>query len=77
MTKGGAIVDSCNERSIQYGSSSPTRFIRLFVQNPIIANLLMIAIIVLGSLAFIALPRELMSKVSFNWVFLYTAYPSP
>ena len=50
-------------------------FIRLFVRNPVMANLLMVAVIVIGGLSFISLPRELMSNISFNWVFLTTTYP--
>ena len=48
---------------------------RLSVKNPVIANLLMISIIVLGSLSFVGLPRELMSEISLNWVFIITPYP--
>lgn len=48
---------------------------RLSVRNPVPANLLMIAVVILGLLAFASLPRELMSDVSFNWVFIITAYP--
>ncbi len=50
-------------------------FIRLFVRNPVVANLLMVAVLVLGTLSFIGLPRELISEISFNWIFLTTAYP--
>ncbi|MCP4603094.1 MAG: efflux RND transporter permease subunit [Proteobacteria bacterium] len=48
---------------------------RLSVKNPVVANLLMITIIVLGTLSFIGLPRELMSEISLNWVFIITPYP--
>jgi multidrug efflux pump len=48
---------------------------RLSVKNPVAANLLMITIIVLGTLSFIGLPRELMSEISLNWVFIITPYP--
>ena len=50
-------------------------FIRLFVRNPVLANLIMFAVVVLGILSFISLPRELMSNISFNWIFLTTPYP--
>lgn len=49
--------------------------IRLFVRNPVVANLLMVAVFVLGSLSFIGLPRELMSEISFHWVFISILYP--
>ncbi|MCP4677002.1 MAG: efflux RND transporter permease subunit, partial [Deltaproteobacteria bacterium] len=48
---------------------------RLAVRNPVAANLLMLAIIVLGLFSFIKLPREQMSEASFNWVFIITVYP--
>jgi multidrug efflux pump len=48
---------------------------RLAVRNPVAANLLMLAIVVLGVISFIKLPRELMSEASFNWVFIVTVYP--
>ena len=38
-------------------------FVRLFVRNPVVANLLMVAVFVLGGLSFIGLPRELMSEI--------------
>jgi len=48
---------------------------RFSVRNPVPVNLLMIAVLVLGSIAFVALPRELMSDFSFNWVFISKPYP--
>ena len=50
--------------------------IRLSVRNPVLANLLMITLTVIGVLAFIDLPRELMPKISFNWAFIITPYPN-
>ena len=41
---------------------------RLSVRNPVPVNLLMLAIIVVGTVTLIRLPRELMSDISFNWV---------
>lgn len=49
--------------------------IRYSVNNPLIVNLLMVAIIVLGVFSLVNLPRELMPKVSFNWAFVFTVYP--
>jgi CzcA family heavy metal efflux pump len=48
---------------------------RLSVRNPVPVNLLMVAILVLGTISLLALPRELMSDVSFNWVFIIKPYP--
>ncbi len=48
---------------------------RLAVRNPVVANLLMVAILFLGTLSFIRLPRELMSEMSLNWAFIITVYP--
>ena len=48
---------------------------RLSVNNPVPVNLLMIAIIVVGCVSFMMLPREMMSDVSFNWAFIIKPYP--
>ena len=48
---------------------------RFSVRNPVPVNLLMVAVLVLGTLSFVALPRELMSDFSFNWVFIIKPYP--
>ncbi|TKJ41664.1 hypothetical protein CEE37_03600 [candidate division LCP-89 bacterium B3_LCP] len=50
--------------------------IRLAVNNPVLANLLMVTLTLLGVLAFMDLPRELMPKISFNWAFIVTPYPN-
>lgn len=50
--------------------------IRLSVRNPVLSNLLMITLTVLGVLAFVDLPREMMPKISFNWAFIVTPYPN-
>ncbi|MFH1733678.1 MAG: efflux RND transporter permease subunit [bacterium] len=50
--------------------------IRLSVRNPVLSNLLMITLTVLGVLAFLDLPREMMPKISFNWAFVITPYPN-
>lgn len=49
--------------------------IRYSVKNPVIVNILTVAILVLGTISLIELPRELMPKVSFNWVFIIVPYP--
>ncbi len=51
---------------------SPARF---SVRNPVVANLLMVSIIVLGLLSFISLPRELMTEINMGWVFIIKPYP--
>jgi multidrug efflux pump subunit AcrB len=51
---------------------SPARFA---VRNPVVANLLMVAVVVLGLLSFVKLPRELFSRIPFHWVFVITPYP--
>lgn len=51
---------------------SPARFA---VRNPVVANLLMVAVVVLGLLSFVKLPRELFSRIPFHWVFIITPYP--
>ncbi len=48
---------------------------RLSVKNPVVANLLMVAIILVGGVSFYDLPRELMSLVTFNWAFIIVPYP--
>ncbi|MFC1609607.1 efflux RND transporter permease subunit [Myxococcota bacterium] len=48
---------------------------RLSVRNPVPVNLLMLAIIVVGTVCLVRLPKELMSDISFNWVFIITPYP--
>ena len=48
---------------------------RLSVRNPVPVNLLMVAILVVGAISFIQLPRELMSDITFNWAFIIKIYP--
>ncbi len=48
---------------------------RLSVRNPVPVNLLMIAILVVGAVAYVSLPRELMSDISLNWAFIIKPYP--
>ena len=48
---------------------------RFSVNNPVPVNLLMLAILVVGGVSFVSLPRELMSDVSFNWAFIIKPYP--
>lgn len=48
---------------------------RLSVRNPVLVNLIMIAVIVLGTYALFTLPREMMPDVSFPWIFVWTGAP--
>ncbi|MFO8072917.1 MAG: efflux RND transporter permease subunit [Polyangia bacterium] len=48
---------------------------RFAVDNPVMANLLMVAIVVLGSLSLYEMPRELFPDISMNWVFIIKPYP--
>ncbi|MBD3239078.1 MAG: MMPL family transporter [Chitinivibrionales bacterium] len=45
------------------------------VSNPVLVNIAMIAILVMGFVSLSRLPREAMSNVDFSWVFIATPYP--
>lgn len=45
------------------------------VTNPVLVDILMVSILLLGIFSFIRLPRELMSDVAFSWVFIAVPYP--
>jgi len=47
---------------------------KLSIKNPVFANMIMIAVIVIGTYSFIILPRELVSEMSFNWALITTRY---
>ncbi len=49
--------------------------IKYSVNNPLIVNLLMVAILIMGTIALIEMPRELQPKVSFNWAFVIVPFP--
>ena len=44
------------------------------IKNPVLVNILMVAVLILGLVAFLSLPRELISEISFNWVFIIVPY---
>lgn len=48
---------------------------KISVDNPVLVNMLMIAVIVLGTYSFLTLPREAMPNIEFNWAFILTIYP--
>lgn len=45
------------------------------VSNPVLVNIAMIAILVMGYISLSRLPREAMSNVDFSWVFMAVPYP--
>jgi multidrug efflux pump subunit AcrB len=45
------------------------------VQNSVLLNMLMVGILFFGSMAFMALPRELWSEISFSTVWIAVPYP--
>ncbi len=47
----------------------------LSVKNPVLVNMVMLGIIVLGTYSYLTLPREEMPDIDFNWVFIVTTYP--
>lgn len=49
--------------------------IRFSVNNPVLVNILMLTVLVIGTLSMLELPRELMPKISFNWVFIIITHP--
>ena len=48
---------------------------KISVNNPVLVNMVMIAVIVLGTYSFITLPREAAPNIEFNWAFILTVYP--
>ena len=51
------------------------KLISLGVDNPVLVNILLVMIIIVGLFSFIQLPRELISEVKFNWVMIITPWP--
>ncbi|MHA1569346.1 MAG: efflux RND transporter permease subunit, partial [Alphaproteobacteria bacterium] len=49
--------------------------IKASIDNPVLVNILMATVIIVGLFAFFDLPRELVSEVKFNWVFIIAPYP--
>ncbi|UCE17954.1 MAG: efflux RND transporter permease subunit [Gemmatimonadota bacterium] len=44
------------------------------VRNPVLVNILMIFVIVIGAYSLLTIPHEIMPNVDFNWVFIITNY---
>ena len=45
------------------------------IRNTVLIHMLLIALIIVGSYSLVKLPREMMSEISFNWVFLRVDLP--
>ncbi len=45
------------------------------VKNRALVNAAMVLTIVVGLMAFAAMPRELTPRIGFNWAFINTEYP--
>ncbi|MFH1760137.1 MAG: efflux RND transporter permease subunit, partial [bacterium] len=45
------------------------------IKNSVFVNILMVAVLSIGGFYYLVMPRELMSEISFNWVFVTTVYP--
>ena len=48
---------------------------KISVNNPVAANILMVAIIFVGAMALIRLPREFLPNINFNMALILVAYP--
>ncbi|MFQ5751520.1 MAG: efflux RND transporter permease subunit [bacterium] len=45
------------------------------IKNPVLVNIIMIAVMVLGTYSLFTLPREMMPDVSFPWIFVWIGAP--
>lgn len=50
-------------------------FARFSVRNPLLVNVAMVAIMLLGAYAFVVIPREASPDINFNWAFVTVSYP--
>lgn len=50
-------------------------FARFSVRNPLLVNLAMVAVMLLGGYAFLVIPREASPDINFNWAFVTVVYP--
>ena len=48
---------------------------RFSIRNTVLVHMLIVALIIVGSYSLVKLPRELMSEIAFNWVFLRVDLP--
>lgn|GEM_PF-66874 len=49
---------------------------RASIRNPVVVHMLIAALLLVGTYSLIKLPRELMSEISFNWVFVRIDLPN-
>ncbi len=49
---------------------------RFSIRNSVLVHMLIVGVLLMGTWSFLQLPRELMSEISFNWVFLRVDLPS-
>jgi multidrug efflux pump subunit AcrB len=52
------------------------RLARMSIRNSVLVHMLVLALLLVGSYSLIQLPRELMSEIAFNWVFVRVDMPS-
>jgi multidrug efflux pump subunit AcrB len=52
-----------------------SRLARFSVRNATVLHLMLVAVLIIGSVSLVRLPRELMSDIRFNWVFASAVYP--
>jgi multidrug efflux pump len=50
-------------------------FARFSVRNPLLVNLAMVTIMLVGAYAFVVIPREGSPDINFNWAFVTVPYP--
>ena len=48
---------------------------RFSIKNPVLINLIMVSVLVVGVYFYISLPREASPEIAFNWIFVSTVYP--
>jgi multidrug efflux pump subunit AcrB len=48
---------------------------RFSIKNPVLINLIMLTVLVVGVYSFMSLPRAAIPEFSFNWAFVITVYP--
>ncbi|RFA29238.1 cation transporter [Alkalilimnicola ehrlichii] len=51
------------------------QLLRAFLSNHVLANIAFVVVIILGVLAYLALPRAQDPEVNFNWISIITAFP--
>ncbi|MBD3168448.1 MAG: hypothetical protein GF307_03125, partial [candidate division Zixibacteria bacterium] len=49
--------------------------IRFSIKNPVLVNVIMLGIVIMGAVSLTHLPPEAMPKIDMNWVFIVVTYP--